>query len=350
MATFFTKAAAFLLSIFITAVPFSGIKLPILKTSEEDCLLNVELISDLHIEEKELFRKAFLKTALRHISNSKSPVDAVLITGDITNYADEPALKAYYEIMEESCPCSYITVMGNHDVGHSGDRDVTEKDKYKAKQNFIDYLREYADEDIDTIYFSTEINGYKFICLGDEVDGFTIDENGEEQEYLGGHWDGITMTHEQLEFFDEELAEGTEEGKPVFVCCHWAIKGINGEPIIWDDSGIDQTEYNLVEIMEKYNNVYYISGHMHGGVRATVIGEKYDMPMAQQVNGVTYISLPTFGIINQYGIPWSGTGAQLEVYSDKIVFRPINFLLNKWYQNSAYTFELTPSKEEPVMR
>ncbi len=64
------------------------------------------------------------------------------------------------------------------------------------------------------------------------------------------------------------------------------------------------------------------------------------MPLAEQVNGVTYISLPTYGIINQYGITWSGLGAQMEVYDSKVILRPINYLTGNWYVNSEYTFEL----------
>ena len=92
--------------------------------------------------------------------------------------------------------------------------------------------------------------------------------------------------------------------------------------------------------MEKYKNVFYISGHIHGGIRATAAAEMYDIPMAEQVNGVTYLSLPTFGIVNWYGITWSGTGAQLEVYKDKVIFRPVNYLTQNFYKNTEYTFNL----------
>ncbi len=33
-------------------------------------------------------------------------------------------------------------------------------------------------------------------------------------------------------------------------------------------------------------------------------------------------------------------GAQLEVYDDEVIFRPVNCLAGRWYTNSAYTFEL----------
>ena len=61
---------------------------------------------------------------------------------------------------------------------------------------------------------------------------------------------------------------------------------------------------------------------------------------------MTYINLPTYGIVNWFGVPWSGTGAQLEVYADKVVFRPRSFLTGHWYVNSAYTFALANGEKQ----
>lgn len=326
---FMTKATAFLLSLFMTMVPYAGINAPTLKTAEDNCLLNVSMMSDVHVEDGGPFRQGMLKTALTRISKAPSKVDAVLFPGDLTNYADEPALSQFFDIIKSFSSLQCIPVAGNHDIGHAGDRDVTDISREEALANFIKYRNDYLGIDDDVNYYSMDVNGYKFIILGDEV----ID---------GGHWDATSMTRAQLDFLDEQLAEGTAEGKPVFVCSHWAFDGINGEDMVWDGSGIEPEEfaYQIKAIMEKYSNVFYISGHMHGGVRCTKVAEKYNIPMAEQVNGVTYLSLPSFGIVNWFGLTWSGTGAQLEVYADKVVFRPVNYLTGNWYENSAYTFEL----------
>lgn len=326
---FISKATAFLMALFMTLVPYSGIEMPGLRTKEDDCKLNVEFISDTHLEADGIFRFGFLKQGFANMKRSSSVIDTIVNLGDITNYADEETLAQYFECIKTYAPAPVISVAGNHDIGHAGDRNVTDISREEALANFIRYRNEYLGTDYDVNYYSTEVNGYKFIILGDEV----ID---------GGHWDAVSMTQEQLDFLDAELEEGTKDGLPVFVCCHWPFDGINGEDIIWDESGIqpEDFEYQAKSIMEKYDNVFYLSGHMHGGIRSTEIGEKYNMPLAEQVNGVTYISLPTYGIINWYGITWSGLGGQLEVYSDKVMFRPVNYLTGNWYTNSAYTFEL----------
>ena len=323
----FKHFLAFLLAIIITAVPYAGFKAPVIKTLKDDCLLNVEMLSDTHLEEKELFRQAFLRWGLKNISRAKSQVDAIVVTGDVTNYADEPSLAKYFEIMDEYAPVPVITAAGNHDIGHAGDRDKTTITREEARDNFIRYRNESMGRNDEVNYFSTEVNGFKFIVIGDEV----ID---------GGHWDAVSMTQEQLDFIDRELAEGTKDGKPAFVLSHWPIDGINGEDIIWDGSGIAQDEYDVKSILEKYDNVFFISGHMHAGIKAKAIDDMYGLSNAEQVNGVTYLNLPTYGIINMFGTPWSGIGAQLEVYENEVVFRPRNFITNKWFVNAEYHFEL----------
>ncbi len=323
----FTNFFAFLMSMIITAVPYAGIKAPVIKTLDDDCRLNIEMISDTHLEEKELFRQFFLKQGLKNIGNAKSTVDALVITGDITNYADEPALAKFYEIIGEYSTVPVIPVSGNHDIGHAGDRDVTTISREEARENFIRYRNEYMGREDTVNYFSTEINGYKFIILGDEV----ID---------GGHWDGATLSQEQIDFLDKELADGTKDGKPVFVLTHWPMDDVNGEETIWEGSGIDLEENNIKPILEKYSNVFYVSGHMHAGIKAKAVEDAFGLSSAEQVNGVTYLNLPTYGIVNMFGSPWSGIGAQLEVYDNEVVFRPRNFITNKWYVNSEYHFDI----------
>lgn len=324
----FKNFTAFLMSILLSVIPFKGFELPILETARDNCLLSVGLLSDVHIEEKEPFRALFLRQGLRGFSRAKSPVDAVAICGDLTNYADEPALARYYSILSDFADMSVISAPGNHDIGHAGDRGVTNISRAQAMQNFIRYQNNYAGTQNDTVYYAQEVNGFLFIVLGDEV----LD---------GGHWDAVTMSPEQLSFLDRSLAEGTKDGKPVFVLCHWPIQNTNGEPIIWPGCGIDTAEYDIPSILEKYKNVFYISGHMHAGIKSTAVESKYGLSSAETVNGVTYITLPSYGLVNMFGLPWSGTGAQLEVYADEVLFRPRNCLTGTWYTNAAYRFEIT---------
>lgn len=318
---------SFLLAILLTILPYAGFELPIIDNAEEDCLLTVEMLSDPHIEEKELFRQAFMVAGLRNLNGAVADIDGVIIAGDLTNYADEPSLAKYYDILAKHSPVPVLSAAGNHDIGHVGDRDVTDITREEAKANFIRYNNEYMGIEAQDNYYSYTLNGYTFIVLGDEV----ID---------GGHWDGMDISDEQMAFLDGELARATADGSPVFVVCHWPVDGTNGQEIIYPDGAIELEENDVKTVMEKYDNVFYISGHIHGGIKSEAAAEVTGMSNVEQLNGVTYISLPTYGIVNSFGYPWSGTGMQMEVYADKVIVRPRNFITNKWFTNAVYTIDL----------
>lgn len=315
----------FIMAIILTVIPYAGFELPVIDNKEEDCLLTMELISDVHIEKNELFRQAFMLAGFNNLRYAKADVNGILVAGDITNFADEPSLAKYFELIEKHSPVPVITIAGNHDIGHVGDRGVTDITREEAMANFIRYNNEYMGTNYEHNYFSTEINGYKFILLGDEV-------------INGGHWDGMDISPEQMAFLDRELASAN--GKPVFVSSHWPVDGMNGQEIVYPDGEIELDKNDIKSVMEKYENVFYISGHIHGGIKSTIAAEYSEMANVEQENGVTYISLPTYGIVNSFGYPWSGTGIQMEVYEDHIIFRPRNFITNAWFTNSVYTIDL----------
>ena len=312
--------SAFVMSVLLTALPYMGFAPSALDTKADGCLLNVTMISDLHLEAKGPFRQAFLRRGLLNLKRARHTVDAILADGDLTNYGDEASVQAFYRIMEKYSPVhTLVCAPGNHDIGHVEDRDHDE-----VRASLIAAYNAYMGTAYDMIYYSAEINGYPFIVLCDE----------------GERWDYCTISAQQLDFLDRELAKAAEAGKPAFVCCHWPIEGTNGEETIWPESGIDLAGQDVKGVLEKYKNVFFISGHMHAGIKSRVVEEKYGLSSAETVNGVTYLNLPSYGLVNWFGIPWSGTGAQLEVYADKVIFRPRNYLTGYWYVNSEYTFTL----------
>ena len=305
-----------------------------LAEKNDNCLLNAAIMSDIHIDVDWPIGEWVWANGLNDLERSVDPIDALIVPGDLTNYADEESLADFYDVVKQYSPAQAIIAAGNHDIGHVGDKGVTNISREEAKQNVIKYYNEYSNQNLTTNYYSLYVNGYKFIVLGDDV-------------LYGGSWDDIRFSQEQLDFLDRELAEGTKDGLPTFVLCHWGMSGINGENTVYEDTGIDPAEFDVKGIMEKYKNVYYISGHMHSGFKSKFIEKTLGLSNAEQVNGVTYLNLPSFGFLNMYGYPWPGTGAQLEVYEDKVVFRPRNYLTEKWFENCEYTFKL--EKKLPEM-
>ena len=151
------------------------------------------------------------------------------------------------------------------------------------------------------------------------------------------NWDKPIILDDQLEFIDSELARATADGKPAFVLSHAPISGVNGQSTVWENGSMDDGYNEKVQaILEKYSNVFFISGHMHKGLNNMSYA-----PTFETKNGVHYLSVPTYLLVNQYGWPCSGTGFQLEVYDKEVVFRARSYEFSHWDSAYQYIVELT---------
>lgn len=310
---FVKKIVSLLTSLFIMA----GTNLPY-SPKEEGILLNIGIISDTHIDYRLPLGQYLLARALDDMAGSVQPLDAVVVSGDMTNYGDGKSVKTFYELFKHHCKANqWVIASGNHDIGHV--EDVTQEE---ARRRLIDTYNQYTDSDISHIYYRVKIRGYSFIVLGDQSDD---------------SWDQPDINEDQLDFLDTELAKATADGKPAFVVCHWPLDGVNGQSTIWKDGSIGtETSEKIKTILEKYRNVIFISGHIHAGINGELTKTLFGFSCVENRNGVTFVNLPTYLLVNRYGIPWNGLGFQMEVYNKKIIFRARDYATSKWY--SCYEF------------
>lgn len=310
-----TQIISFILSLIMTLVPFVGRE----AKEPEKALLNVSIISDTHLDARFPGGKLNLEFGLRDMN--KFDNDAIVHVGDITNYGDEASVKYFYDIMKKTCEAeNWVVATGNHEIGHP-----EEFTNEEARQNFIKYHNEYTGQGIENAYYSVDVEGYTFIVLCDQSED---------------NWDSCDIYDDQLAFLDAELARGTAEGKPVFVVCHVPVEGANGQDIIYEDGGLDEYSDAVKSTMEKYENVFFISGHVHTGINGYISKEFFDVSCVETENGVTYVNLPTYGIVNRYGIPWNGMGFQMEVYEDEVIFRARKFNTSRWYGFYEFAIDL----------
>lgn len=318
MIALITKLVSFMTALVCTIVPFVGYS----AERPDDIQLNVAMISDTHIDERLPLGQLMLASGLEDMSRNQTPNDAVLIAGDMTNYGNIEAVEAFYNVMKKHSPyAQWVIAPGNHDIGHVEDFTHDE-----ARQWLIDLYNGYTGEETDKIYYSKDIKGYTFIVLCDESED---------------NWDSCDIYDEQIAFLDSELQRATAEGKPAFVVCHWPVEGTNGQPIIYEDSGLDGEYSQKVQAtLEKYENVFFISGHMHAGINGRLVKEVFGFSCVETINGVTYVNLPTYDLVNRYGIPWNGMGMQMEVYENEVVFRARRYLVSRWYAFHEYEIPL----------
>ncbi|HBL41064.1 MAG TPA: hypothetical protein DDY98_05650, partial [Ruminococcaceae bacterium] len=178
-------------------------------------------------------------------------------------------------------------------------------------------------------YYSTVINGYHFICLASEYD----------------HVDAY-ISDEQLRWFDAEMSSAAKDGLPIFVCCHWPINQTHGLPDTWgfekdyppEKGGLGTQSEQVWNILKQYRNVFYITGHIHSGFTNEFDAKIYKYHSIETVDSVHLVNLPSYSNMTVRGRIAFGTGYQMEVYSDKVLFRARSFSAGCWY--TLYDYEI----------
>lgn len=323
MQSFFSGVMSIVMFILAFLIPGSAEPASV---DSPDVLFTAELLSDTHLGAFFGFQKKYLRTGLSNISASGDLVDAVVFMGDITNSGKTGDYDAFFGALRDCCSVpNTIVAAGNHDIAH-----VTGLSHSEARERFLGFLNDYSGAAHEKIYYSYEANGYTFIVLGDDGDR---------------DFNRPFISDEQIAFLDTELAKATVDGKPAFVCCHWPLMYTNGQEKLWKNGCVQPAESDKIKaVLEKYDNVFYLSGHTHPGFIGPDEAEKKGYASVETKNGVTYVCLPTFGQINRHRIMLPGTGMQMEIYADKVVFKGRNFLRGQWYDDIRFDIEL---KSEP---
>ena len=140
-----------------------------------------------------------------------------------------------------------ILTIGNHDGWNDDDFDAAINEYYSA-------YKDICKREINTSYFSEVINGYYFICIGNEAD------SGCEAQ----------ISDKQMDWFRNEIEKAAETKNPVFVFCHQSLNQRHGLPRTWDrhedpnrpltDGGIGDRSEEVAEILKSCKNVFYFRG------------------------------------------------------------------------------------------
>lgn len=271
-------------------------KSPIVFEDSEKIKLSMAIIADTHLPDRES-AELNLSNAFKDLANSKEKFDAFLMAGDIADYGKNKEYNRFFRVFDKQNIVKNIFVtMGNHDARFFFS---------KNSKIIIKKTEEYLGINCNgKPYYSYDINGYTFIVLCTE-------KRVLEKAYISGS---------QIDFLDKELERGTRDGKPVFVMCHQPFAETHGLPEVWKTGDMGEQNDQVRAVMEKYNNVFFINGHLHGGIFEKV---------AETLNaekGVYSISIPGYRKENNFGITDCGVGYYCEVYENKVIFKARNFL------------------------
>ncbi|MBQ3519233.1 MAG: metallophosphoesterase [Clostridia bacterium] len=288
---------------------------------EGECLLNIAVISDTHLDGSAA-RQAVLELALDDIAMADYPVDLMIISGDITDNGetDEWDTVAAAFANTDYLP-EIILAEGNHDTWAD--------DGYEASlANFLHYNEVIAGRTLEKQYYSTAVGGYTFVVMGSEAD----------------HTDAY-ISDEQLGWLDATLSEASVDGKPIFVISHWPMNLTHGLPESWGDEdydeftgGFGEQSAQVEEILQKYENIFFISGHIHNGLGEYLTDDLYGYKSVEHYGNIHSINMPSYMYMYPHGQVGLGNGFQFEVYADRVVVRARNYATGIWF--AAYDYEI----------
>lgn len=290
--------------------------MPKIKPLYDGIKLSCTIVADTHIDIRHpmpYLPKRLLKNVLRDAVNSSDTLDAVIVIGDTVSRGNEINWNLARECFSKYPFKKTILALGNHDTWNDDGYDAAINEYKKAYEDICGKKR-------DKVYFSEDLNSYRMIFLGSEYEG------GCEANF----------SDEQLMWLDSELADGTKDSKPVFVFCHQSLNGKHGLPMTSDrdgtmdlppeEGGVGEKSEEIENILKKYKNVFYFSGHSHMGLCGEKSLRQYGFSSFENEGNIEYINLPSLACGNHHGeIGGNCIGVQLEVYDKKVVLRPRSY-------------------------
>ncbi|CAG7649019.1 metallophosphoesterase family protein [Paenibacillus allorhizosphaerae] len=289
-------------------------------------LFSYFIISDLHISQDDPNTIKHLKEALEDMKHFESPVEALVMTGDLTEYGREKDYKDLRNILSEYKLPPMHANMGNHDyydiwIDKNGwfnkDTMPNSKTDWQSRERFQKFWG------LDKPYHDTTLKGYHLILLSQET---YVQEKPEVGE---GAW----YSDEQLDWLKERLASH-KDGKPVFIMTHQPLP----------PAGQDGGSHSLIpakkfrDILKPYPNVFVFCGHRHQDFIGTM--EHY----VKDSSGFHYFHNSSVGrVLNrsyQNAAKERSQGLYVQVYSDRVTLRGREFSDRTWIKEADWTVKL----------
>ncbi|MCR5150835.1 MAG: metallophosphoesterase [Clostridiales bacterium] len=294
-----------------------------IEPAQDGCRASFAAMSDVHMKNN-FIRQGMFELGLADIKDAKTPLDAVVFDGDNTDRGYDKDWDTFATALKKyGITDKAVIAIGNHDTrSHEYvDENGRKVDDVEAiKSTFAHYNKVIANRDINETYYSEIVGGCYMIVLGSE-DGGTA----------------ATVSQRQIEWFEEQMNLASLTRLPIFVFFHQPINGTHGLPYTWemkDDvperGGIGEASDQILSIIKKHKNVFYVSGHIHTGLIAEDAGKGY--ATVERYDGYTLINLPCYMYpdVIRGGHFANGTGLVFEVYDNEVLIRGRNFATGTW--------------------
>ena len=261
----------------------------------DELVMSFAAVSDIHVETNNPKSYYAFSELLNGIKAGENH-DAVAFLGDNVMNGQIPENLFFYTAVRAVMPGKLnFVAQGNHDVGNGeGDYDT-------LNFNYMLNNKLFLNNEIDKPYYYKVVNGCYMIFLASDIND-------------PGYFE---MDEEQLIWLKALLDEASAAGAPIFVFNHFPV---------WYFG----TEHNstLSDIINKYENVLYIHGHIHNELKQSSFYTS---------NGINCINLPRSTEVVDYE---PGDGIVVEVYDDEILVRGRDFIKGEWVDGLEYRYSL----------
>lgn len=250
------------------------------------------------------------KKMYQDVKNTGVDINAIFISGDLTqdSLANEwELLRRYIDAYSPSGVTTYTT-MGNHDA-RSYDYDDSERTDEERWAEVWGYYQQHMYDvtgmELAVPYYHVEIDGYDLISLCTE----------------GPERDSAYISDTQIAWFEAKLAEiaaakGTQN---IIVMLHQPLASTHVAAGSAASNNVGVANDTLEEIIAKYPQVIYISGHIHTN------SEKVEV-----INDGKGIFIDGFAVQN-YNECW-----YVEIYDEYVRVRSRDFSSKSWVEGKDY--------------
>ncbi len=267
--------------------------------------LRLHVLSDTHISDVYPMTMRDMRVALWDLIRSAPQPDALVITGDLTEYGRAQDYRLFEVALATSPhPDRVLLCIGNHEY-HAVEDPAVMRDR------FLEHIGR------STVYYYKEVRGYPLVFLGSE--GIVP---GEESP----HTSTALITDAQLAWLEDTLSRVARVDRPTLVFLH--------QP----PEDTDRTAA-LRQLLAGVPNLFLFFGHWHRDLRAAttvpdrrLLGNeegywRIHTSATTYVNEVVRQSSDRFGLV--FRPDWS-QGVVVDVYDTAVVIRGRDCVTGKW--------------------
>lgn len=259
----------------------------------DELIMSFAAVSDVHVETNNPDSYSAFSQLLYGIKAGENHDTAVFLGDNVMNGQVLENMFFYTAVSAVKPAKTSLVAAGNHDFGN-GEGDYT-----SFLNNFINNNRFYLWNNIDKPYYYKVVNGCYMIFLSSE--DLSVND--------------FVMSADQFTWLNNVLDEAAEKDAAIFVFNHHPVYLLR-----------DNDSVVLSELLNDYDNLLYIHGHIH---------DHLDINNFYEWNGVKSINLPRSTEIVEYE---PGDGIVVEVYPDEVIVKGRDFISGEWIDGLEFRY------------